>query len=150
GRDGKLAPHFIVVSNMVTSDDGAAIVAGNERVLRARLSDAKFFWDLDRKTKLESFAGKLDQRVFHAKLGTVADKVRRAGAPAALRAGRLPSAPTGAARAARLAKADLSGGMVGESPELQGVMGRYYALAKNEPAEIADAIAQHYAPAGPD
>jgi glycyl-tRNA synthetase beta chain len=150
GRDGKLAPHFIVVSNMVTADRGAAIVAGNERVLRARLSDAKFFWDLDRKTKLEAFAGKLDQRVFHAKLGTVADKVRRVEEVAAHLGGLLRIDPTRAARAARLAKADLSSGMVGEFPELQGVMGRYYALAQGEPAEIADAVAQHYAPAGPD
>jgi len=148
--DGFLAPRFIVVSNMVTADGGAAIVAGNERVLRARLSDAKFFWDQDRKTPLERFAHKLDQRVFHAKLGSVADKVTRleelAGHIAALM--RLDPAP--AARAAQLAKADLSSGMVGEFPELQGVMGRYYALAQGEPAEIAEAIAQHYAPAGPD
>ncbi len=149
-HDGTLASHFVVVSNMVTADNGAAIVAGNERVLRARLSDAKFFWDLDRKTPLERFAQKLDQRVFHAKLGTVADKVTRVEALAAHLAGLLKIDPTGAARAARLAKADLSSGMVGEFPELQGVMGRYYALAQGEPVEIGDAIAAHYAPAGPD
>jgi len=150
GRDGALAPHFVVVSNMETADKGAAIVAGNERVLRARLSDAKFFWDLDRKTPLEAFARKLDQRVFHAKLGSVADKVRRLEELAGHLAALMMIDPGRAARAARLAKADLSSGMVGEFPELQGVMGRYYALEQGEPAEVAEAIAQHYAPAGPD
>ena len=149
-RDGGLAPHFVVVSNMVTQDKGAAIVAGNERVLRARLSDAKFFWDLDRKTPLATFGGKLDQRVFHAKLGTVADKVKRIEALASHLAGLLGADPALAARAARLAKADLSSGMVGEFPELQGAMGRYYALDQGEPVAVADAIAAHYAPAGPD
>ena len=149
-RDGSLAPNFIVVANLETADGGAAIVAGNERVLRARLSDAKFFWDLDRRTSLDSFARKLDQRVFHAKLGTVADKVKRIEELASHLAGLLRIDPTPAARAARLAKADLSSGMVGEFPELQGVMGRYYALEQGEPASVADAIAMHYAPAGPD
>jgi len=148
--DGALAPRFIVVSNMVTADGGAAIVAGNERVLRARLSDAKFFWDQDRKTPLESFARKLDQRVFHAKLGTVADKVERIALLAGDLADRLQTDRRQAMDAARLAKADLSSGMVGEFPELQGVMGRYYALAEGKPASVADAIAQHYTPAGPD
>jgi glycyl-tRNA synthetase beta chain len=147
---GRLAPRFVVVSNMATADHGAAIVAGNERVLRARLSDAQFFWDLDRKTPLASFAQKLDQRVFHAKLGTVADKVARVEALAAHLAGLLKADPAQAARAARLAKADLSSGMVGEFPELQGVMGRYYAREQGEPAAVADAIAAHYAPAGPE
>jgi glycyl-tRNA synthetase beta chain len=150
GGDGALAPHFIVVSNMKTADGGAAIVAGNERVLRARLSDAKFFWDLDRKTPLATFARKLDQRVFHAKLGTVADKVARMEALARELAPRVGADATQAAEAARLAKADLSSGMVGEFPELQGVMGRYYARGEGKPAAVADAIAQHYAPAGPD
>jgi glycyl-tRNA synthetase beta chain len=148
--DGALAPRFIVISNMVTADGGAAIVAGNERVLRARLSDAKFFWDLDRKTSLESFARKLDQRVFHAKLGTVADKVERIVLLAGDLADRLQTDRRQAMDAARLAKADLSSGMVGEFPELQGIMGRYYALAEGKPASVADAIAQHYTPAGPD
>ncbi len=148
--DGALAPNFVVVSNMKTADDGAAIVAGNERVLRARLSDAKFFWDVDRKVSLETFAQKLDQRVFHAKLGSVADKVTRVEALAGHIAPLVKADAKAAARAARLAKADLSSGMVGEFPELQGVMGRYYALAQGETPEIAEAIAQHYAPAGPD
>jgi len=148
--DGSLAPRFILVSNMVTADDGAAIVAGNERVLRARLSDAKFFWDLDRKTSLENFARKLDQRVFHAKLGTVADKVARMVQLAGDLADRLQADRAQAMEAARLAKADLSSGLVGEFPELQGVMGRYYALAEGKPLAVADAIAQHYTPAGPD
>jgi glycyl-tRNA synthetase beta chain len=148
--DGALAPRFIVVSNMVTDDKGAAIVAGNERVLRARLSDAKFFWEQDRKTPLEGFARKLDQRVFHAKLGSVADKVGRMELLAHDVAERVGADVQQTMDAARLAKADLSSGMVGEFPELQGVMGRYYALAEGKPAAVADAIAQHYAPAGPD
>jgi glycyl-tRNA synthetase beta chain len=148
--DGALAPRFIVVSNMVTDDKGAAIVAGNERVLRARLSDAKFFWEQDRKTPLEGFARKLDQRVFHAKLGSVADKVGRMELLAHDVAECVGADVQQAMDAARLAKADLSSGMVGEFPELQGVMGRYYALAEGKPAAVADAIAQHYAPAGPD
>ncbi|MEJ0067872.1 MAG: glycine--tRNA ligase subunit beta [Pseudomonadota bacterium] len=148
--DGALAPHFILVSNMVTGDAGAAIVAGNERVLRARLSDAKFFWDLDRKTPLAVHAARLTERVFHAKLGTVADKVARIEQLAGDLADRLQADRGQAMEAARLAKADLSSGMVGEFPELQGVMGRYYALAESKPAAVADAIAQHYTPAGPD
>src|SRR6266851_7149409 len=148
---GALAAKFLVVANNLTADGGAVIVAGNERVLRARLSDAKFFWDQDRKLRLESRVGKLSERIFHARLGSVLDKAQRverlvdaiaphvAGADAAL-----------ARRAARLAKADLSTGMVGEFPELQGVMGRYYALHDGEPLEIADAVAEHYSPLGPN
>jgi len=145
--DGALAPRFVVVANVEAADGGAAIVAGNERVLRARLSDARFFWDQDRKTPLDARVPKLDALVFHAKLGSVGDKVRRlqslapslAGAPADV-----------VARAARLAKADLVSGMVGEFPELQGKMGRYYALDAGEDARVADAIAEHYAPLGPN
>lgn len=148
-KDGALAPHFLVVSNMTTADGGAAIVAGNERVLRARLSDAKFFWDLDRRTPMADMAAKLTQRIFHAKLGTVADRVERLVALAGRLAPLVGADARLAERAARLAKADLSSGMVGEFPELQGVMGRYLARHAGEPAEIAEAIADHYSPQGP-
>lgn len=147
--DGALAPRFILTSNMIAPDGGAAIVAGNERVLRARLSDAKFFWDQDRKVPLDSFVAKLAERVFHAKLGSVADRVVRLQALSRLIADKIGADPDQATRAAALAKADLSSGMVGEFPELQGIMGRYYALHAGEPAPVADAIAQHYAPKGP-
>ena len=146
-----LAPKFLVVANTLTEDGGAAIVAGNERVLRARLSDAKFFWDQDRKVRLESRVDKLAERIFHAKLGSVLDKARRVEKIVATIAPFVPGADIAlAGRAARLAKADLSTGMVAEFPELQGVMGRYYALHDREPLEIADAIAEHYSPLGPN
>jgi glycyl-tRNA synthetase beta chain len=149
--DGRLAPHFALVSNMVTQDKGAAIVAGNERVLRARLSDAKFFWDQDRKHRLESRLPKLDQRVFYKGLGTMHDKAGRLARLAESLAAFVPGADAKlAARAAMLAKADLSSGMVGEFPELQGVMGRYYALHDGEESAVAQAIADHYAPQGPN
>jgi len=147
---GNLAPCFIVVANMLTDDGGKEIVAGNERVLRARLSDAKFFWDQDRKATLESRVPKLHEIVFHAKLGTLAEKVERAAALAAELAVHVPGADTDLVRsAAMLSKADLTTGMVGEFPELQGIVGRYYALAEGEKAEVADAIRDHYAPQGP-
>lgn len=150
--DGRLAPRFLLVANTLAADGGAAIVAGNERVLRARLSDAEFFWDQDRRTKLGARVPKLAERIFHAKLGSMLDKAARIEALAAFIA---PSVKRGdlnlelARRAARLAKADLSSGMVGEFPELQGLIGRYYALHDHEPPEIADAVAEHYAPLGP-
>ena len=147
--DGALAPRFLVVSNMDSADGGKAITAGNERVLRARLSDAKFFWDTDRKHRLESRVAKLAERTFYAKLGTLADKVGRIGALAAEIAGRIGADPDLASRAALLAKADLSTEMVGEFPELQGLMGRYYALNDGEAPEVAEAIAAHYSPVGP-
>lgn len=147
--DGKLARHFAVVANMETEDEGRTIVAGNERVLRARLSDAKFFWDQDRKTKLEARLPALEQRVFHAKLGTVAAKAARLEKLSRFIAEKIGADAAKAARAAQLAKADLSSGMVGEFPELQGIMGRYYALHDGEAAEIADAIRAHYQPLGP-
>lgn len=150
GQDGKLAPRFVVVSNMESSDGGAAIVAGNERVLRARLSDAKFFWDQDRKARLDSRVEKLKDRVFHAKLGTDWDKVQRIRALAAELAGATKADAAQVDRAALLAKADLSTGMVGEFPELQGIMGRYYALHDAEAPEVADAVAEHYSPLGPN
>jgi len=125
-------------------------VAGNERVLRARLSDARFFWDQDRARRLESRVADLEAIVFHARLGTLAEKVARIEELAHDLARHLPGAdPDLAARAALLAKADLTSGMVGEFPELQGVMGRYYALHDGEPASVADALAEHYAPLGP-
>lgn len=148
--DGSLAPRFIVISNMETSDGGKAVVAGNQRVLRARLSDAKFFWDTDRKHSLQSRLHKLDERLFYAKLGTLADKVIRiqnlVGAMPFLEL----EPKTHALVAATLCKADLSAEMVGEFPELQGIMGRYYALNDGLPAEVADAIAEHYSPLGPN
>jgi len=146
---GKLAPKFIVVANTETSDKGKAVIAGNERVLRARLSDAKFFWDQDRKASLESRVDALTGRVFHAKLGTVHDKVVRIETMAGALAKYCGADPEDAKRAARLAKADLSTGMVTEFPDLQGVMGRYYALADGEKSEVAAAIAEHYSPQGP-
>jgi len=149
-QKGALAPHFLVVSNMIADDGGKAIVAGNERVLRARLSDAKFFWDLDRKATLASRVLKLGQRVFHAKLGSMLDKVGRVEKLAQAIGPHVPGADLARVRrAAELAKADLSSGMVGEFPELQGTMGRYYALHDGEPRDVADAIAEHYSPQGP-
>jgi len=150
GPDGALAPRFIVVANMVTADGGQAVVAGNQRVLRARLSDARFFWDQDRKTLLRDRLGALKAIIFHARLGSLFDKVTRVQALC----GRLApliggSEPALASHAALLAKTDLVTGMVGEFPELQGVMGRYYALAGGEPAAVAEAIAEHYKPLGP-
>ena len=147
---GRLAPRFIVVANTPGQAGGKAIVAGNERVLRARLADARYFWDQDRKRTLESRVPNLGQLVFHAKLGTVADKVKRMQVLAAQVAGYIPGADAVlAGRAALLAKADLTTEMVGEFPDLQGVMGRYYALADGDNPEVAAAIAEHYAPQGP-
>jgi len=148
--DGSLAPRFLVVSNMETTDNGAAITAGNQRVLRARLSDAAFFWDTDRKQRLDSRLPKLAERLFYAKLGTMADKVERMAILARHLTAFVEAAHADEAeRAARLAKADLSTEMVGEFPELQGIMGRYYALNDGETPAVADAIAGHYAPQGP-
>src|SRR5262245_148463 len=150
-QPGKLAPRFLVASNMQAKDGGKAIVNGNERVLRARLSDAKFFWDQDRKVKLEERVPALKDIVFHAKLGTVADKVARLQTLAAELASFVPDADVDQVRsAALLAKADLTSGMVGEFPELQGIMGRYYALHEGEKSAVADAIAEHYQPLGPN
>ena len=186
---GALAPAFVCTANVDANDGGAAIVAGNEKVLAARLSDAKFFWEQDLRTSLATQAQKLDQIVFHEKLGTVADKVARvaklarwlveegiiplregearpqagrasdAGAdpqPATLAPPHPDPLPTGererwadmAEQAARLCKADLVTGMVGEFPELQGVMGGYYARAEGLPDAVADAIRDHYKPVG--
>lgn len=147
---GKLAPYFITAANIEARDGGARIVAGNERVLAARLSDAKFFWDQDRKKPLEARIDQLADMVFHAKLGSVRDKVARMVTLAGHLAGLVPGADKkDAERAALLAKADLVSEMVFEFPELQGIMGRYYALADGENATVAGAIYSHYSPAGP-
>ena len=149
--DGALANRFVVVANNVARDGGRTIVDGNERVLRSRLADAKFFWDQDRKTRLEDRLPALRDIVFHAKLGTQAERVERIAGLAVEIAKFVPGADAGQiAQAARLCKADLVSGMVGEFPELQGVMGRYYALGEKLPAAVADAIGDHYAPAGPN
>ncbi|MEI6985491.1 MAG: glycine--tRNA ligase subunit beta [Rhodospirillaceae bacterium] len=147
--NGALGPRFVVVANMVTDDGGLAVVAGNQRVLRARLSDARFFWDQDRKATLESRVEALKAITFHAKLGTVHDKIERLQELVAALAEKIGADADQAKRAALLAKADLTTGMVGEFPELQGVMGRYYALADGENPAVADAIAAHYKPLGP-
>ncbi|MGH6989522.1 MAG: glycine--tRNA ligase subunit beta, partial [Stellaceae bacterium] len=150
-RNGRLAPKFLLVANNVADDGGAAIVAGNERVLRARLSDARFFWDQDRKVSLESRVLKLKDRVFHAQLGSMLDKVHGLIILSEAIAGFIPGADADRVRrAAELSKADLSTGMVGEFPELQGIMGRYYALHDGETPQVAQAIAEHYSPLGPN
>ena len=143
--EGRLLSRFLIVSN-IEADDPSAIIDGNERVVRPRLADARFFFEQDRKAPLAARVAQLGSVVYHAKLGTQAERVERvraiAGALASL-AGR--DAQT-LDRAALLAKADLLTGMVGEFPELQGVMGRYYALHDGEPAEVAQAIVEHYQP----
>ena len=147
--DGTLAPRFIMIVNKETPDQGASIIAGNERVLRSRLADAKFFWDQDRQSSLESRLYRLETITFHAKLGTLAEKVARVGKLAISLADVVGANKQLAARAAQLAKADLVTAMVGEFPEVQGVMGRYYALNDGEAKEVSQAIEEHYAPAGP-
>ncbi len=150
-KDGSLAPRFALVSNMETKDGGKQIVAGNERVLRARLADARFFWDQDRKTTLASRTEKLGDIVFHARLGTLKQKTIQIEFLAGEIANYITGAYSDRSQAgARLAKADLVTGMVGEFPELQGVMGRYYALEDGEHPEVADAIRDHYSPQGPN
>lgn len=149
-RDGKLAARFITVSNMVTADNNAKIIAGNERVLRARLHDAKFFWDQDRKVTLQSRLPKLDHIVFHAKLGSLAERVLRLRGLARELSADIPDCDVKLAdRAAEIGKADLVSQMVFEFTELQGLMGKYYAENDGEAPEVANAIAEHYAPAGP-
>ncbi|HEY3146416.1 MAG TPA: glycine--tRNA ligase subunit beta [Dongiaceae bacterium] len=149
-KNGKLAARFLVVANMDTPDKGAQIIAGNERVLRARLSDAMFFWEQDQKVRLGDRLPALNDIIFHARLGSVGRKVTRIEALARHLAGFMPGCDAEqAAQAARLAKADLTSGMVGEFPELQGIMGRYYAGIEGHAPEIADAIADHYRPLGP-
>jgi len=149
-KTGKFAARFGVVANLRAKDGGKAIVAGNERVLRARLSDARFFWDQDHKVTLDSRVEALKAITFHAKLGTQFERVERIERLARVIAPLVGASADEAARAARLAKADLTTGMVGEFPELQGVMGRYYALKDGEPASVADAVRDHYKPQGPN
>ena len=147
--DGVLAEHFVLVSNMLAPDEGAAIVAGNERVVRARLSDARFFWETDLGVKLESRLPKLDAVVFHEKLGTQGERIRRIAALAREIAPQVGADPALAERAAMLAKADLGSEMVGEFPELQGFIGRTYAERQGEVPAVAAAIEDHYRPQGP-
>ncbi len=147
-NNGKLANKFVVIANTITEDGGKNVIAGNEKVLRARLSDAKFFWDQDRKQKLETRVDALSQITFHQKLGTVKDKVTRLQSLAATIAKTMGADEVKAARAALLAKADLTSGVVFQFPEVQGIMGQYYALHDKEAPEVAQAIADHYKPVG--
>ncbi len=149
GKTGKLANKYLLVSNMAASDGGKMIVAGNNKVIAARLSDAKFFWDQDRKTKLEDLLPKLDSITFHAKLGSQGERVKRIEALAGEIAKTIGADVEKSKLAARLAKADLVTGMVGEFPELQGLMGHYYALDQGIDVEVAEAIRDHYKPQGP-
>ena len=146
-RDGKLMAHFVTVSN-IRSRDSAKVQAGNERVVRPRLSDAAFFYAQDRKQPLAARVPALDAVTFQAKLGSIGDKVRRVVKLAGEIAIVIDADRAQAERAATLAKCDLLSNMVGEFPELQGIMGRYYALADGEPAEVANAIDEHYMPRG--
>jgi glycyl-tRNA synthetase beta chain len=148
-KDGKLANKYLLVANIAPSDGGTEIIRGNNKVIAARLSDAKFFWDQDRKIKLEDQLPKLDSITFHAKLGTQGERVKRIEALAGDIAKTIGADVEKAKLAARLAKADLVSGMVGEFPELEGLMGRYYALDQGHDAEVADAIRDHYKPKGP-
>ena len=149
-KDGTIASRFAVIANIEAADGGAKIVAGNERVLAARLADAQFFWDQDRKRTLESRLPYLSGLIFHAKLGSVADKSARIQALIQTLARHIPDVDVAIGqRAGLLAKTDLTTGMVGEFPELQGIMGRYYALQEDVRPEVAEAIAEHYSPLGP-
>ncbi len=144
-----LSPYFLITSNMKTDDKGKAIIVGNERVLRARFADARFFWETDRKKPLSQWAEGLKTVTYHAKLGTVAEKVERVKNLALALADYVSGADRSlVSRASELCKADLVTGMVGEFAELQGTMGRYYALQQNGKQEIVDAIRDHYKPVG--
>jgi len=148
-KTGKLTSKFILTANIEASDGGKAIVAGNERVIRARLSDAKFFYETDLKTKLEDRLPKFENIVFHEKLGTQGERIERIERLAAEIAPLVGADVEKTKRAARLAKADLLTEVVGEFPELQGLMGKYYALAQGEDASVAAASEEHYKPQGP-
>jgi glycyl-tRNA synthetase beta chain len=160
GSGGKLANKFILVSNLVAPDGGAAIAAGNGRVVRARLADARHFWRTDLAPlpdatdkgakRLDQRLERLDKVVFHEKLGTQGERIKRIEALARELAPKVGADPDLAARAAQLAKADLATEMVGEFPELQGLMGRYYAIVQGEEPSVADAIEEHYKPQGPN
>jgi glycyl-tRNA synthetase beta chain len=147
--DGSAAAHFLFVADNHTDDGGRTIIAGNERVLRARLADARFFWEQDRKIRLADRVEALKARVYHDRLGSVYDKVERIEQIVSYLDGAANPGRERALRAAELAKADLSTGIVGEFPELQGIIGRYYALDDGEDARVAAAIAEHYRPLGP-
>jgi len=149
-RTKKLANRFLLVSNLTPGDGGREIVAGNEKVIAARLSDAKFFWEQDLRKPLDEMAIALGGITFHEKLGSQRDRVERIAELAFQIAGSVDAVPEDARRAAQLAKADLVSGMVGEFPELQGLMGRYYAEAVGTKPEIARAIELHYKPKGPN
>ena len=142
---GALLPRFLIVSNMQV-EDPRHIIGGNERVVRPRLHDARFFYEQDLKTRLEERLPALEKVVFHHKLGSQLERIKRLGILAEIVAGQIGAEPALAKRAALLCKADLLSGMVGEFPELQGTMGRYYALHDGEPPEVADAIESHYRP----
>ncbi|MFB7880339.1 glycine--tRNA ligase subunit beta [Brevundimonas diminuta] len=148
GKEG-LAPHFVVVANVEATDGGQALAAGNAKVLSARLSDAEFFWTEDQKVGFDAWNAKLKDVTFHAKLGTLAERVDRIAALAREIAPLVGADPAQAEQAARLSKADLASGMVGEFPELQGIMGGYYARLAGQPDAVADAIRDHYKPQGP-
>ncbi|HAJ47231.1 MAG TPA: glycine--tRNA ligase subunit beta, partial [Alphaproteobacteria bacterium] len=144
-----LANKFVIVANMITHDGGRAVVAGNQRVLRARLSDAKFFWDLDLKEALEDRVARLQDIVFHAKLGSQYERVERIQELAGEIAWIIGAPVDKVVAAARLCKADLVSNTVGEFPEVQGAAGRYLALAEGQDPDIADALRDHYKPLGP-
>ena len=144
--EGKLAPYFLIVANLQASDGGQAIIQGNARVLKARFSDAAFFYDLDQKQSLESHGKKLDTLIFHKDLGSMAEKVQRMSALSSFIGEKMETNVSLCQRAALLCKADLTTEMVGEFPELQGIMGRYY--AQWEGSQISQAIQEHYGPRG--
>lgn len=148
-REG-LAPNFLVVANVEATDGGKALAAGNSRVLSARLNDARFFWDEDQKVGFDAWNAKLSGVTFHAKLGTLAERVERIAALAREIAPLVGADADQAETAARLSKADLASGMVGEFPELQGIMGGYYARLAGYPDAVADAVRDHYKPQGPN
>jgi glycyl-tRNA synthetase beta chain len=148
GLDGALTPHFLAVCDQ-TGDPKGLIARGNEWVVNARFADARFFWEQDKKIPLERLLPKLDHITFHARLGTQGERVKRVEALAGDIATAIGADRGRATLAARLAKADLVTGMVGEFPELQGLMGRYYAIAQGSDEEVADAIRDHYKPQGP-
>jgi glycyl-tRNA synthetase beta chain len=147
--EGTLTNKFILTANIEASDGGKAIIAGNERVIRARLSDAKFFYETDLKTKLEDRLPKFEKIVFHEKLGTQGERIKRIERLAVEIAPLVGAGVEKTKRAAHLAKADLLTEVVGEFPELQGLMGKYYALAQGEDASVAAASEEHYKPQGP-
>jgi glycyl-tRNA synthetase beta chain len=149
-KNGRIANQFVFVSNMHTGDFGLQIISGNERVVRARLSDAIFFFNTDKQKPLEAYTDRLENITFHAKLGTVAEKVERIEDIAVNIAKAIDADEKKVARAAKLSKADLVTGMVGEFPELQGIMGFYYADSSREDKQVSIAIKEHYSPLGPN